>query len=788
MKQIKVLAQFYVDLLVKLGIVRFSLLLALGLVALAILVQVGVTLVLHGEVRDVDIARSVAFGLLITPWAVYFLSVVVEQLEDSRQRLSKLVTKLEEMRSRDMQLNKQLQENITKLNQEIDERQKAEEARELAMEDLENEVYHREKAQLELAEQSALLRSFLDASPDLIYYRNEKNQFSGCNRAMSELVGKSEKELVGLTPWDVYNPELATKIAKTDQRVFDEDVSLTYEQWLEYPDGRKAVFELRKVPFYSRSGRRLGLMGFGRDITERKRYEEAQEKASRDKTSFISTISHELRTPLNGIVGLSRMLLESELTEDQRNYLRTIHISAITLGNIFNDIIDLDKSDRRRLELLPKPLDLPEFITEIGNISALMAEQKGLRFDLEQLTQLPKMIEVDGTRLRQVLWNLMGNATKFTKQGGVILSVSCEVEADQAHIQFEVEDSGIGIPAGELDNIFAMYYQVQQGDDNLHAVGTGIGLAVSRQLVQLMNGDITVSSEEGEGSTFTVNITVPILACNTVSAEEDEELPSVPQLGLNIFMVEDIELNVTVAKSLLESLGHHVTVAMRGDEALEMFDPEEYDLVLLDIQLPDMTGFEIAQTLRERYQHLPALVALTANVIKDKSEYLEQGMDEALSKPLSVKAITEVIQRLVLTCSLDDEQEEALPFSANSQDQMYEQLLDLEMLSSYVDIVGPKPVLDSIAMFEEMMPGYLEILDSNMMAKDQDGIKFEAHKIKGAAGSIGLKHIQQVAQMAQSPELPTWWENINDWVDEIKYGYQDDLKVLKAWLAQYEKQ
>ena len=786
MKQIKILAQFYVDLLVKLGIFRFSLLVALALVALAMVVQISVTILLQGTMRDVEIIRSVTFGLFITPWAVYFLSVVVDQLEDSRQRLSKLVTKLEQMRSRDMELNQQLQANISRLNSEIEERKKAEEAREEAMQDLENEVYQRENAQLAVAEQSALLKSFLDASPDLIYYRNEKNQFSGCNRAMAELVGKSEKELVGLTPWDVYPAEVAKRIIKTDQELFDDNTAMTDEQWLDYPNGKKALFELRKVPFYRRNGKRLGLMGFGRDITERKKYEDALEKASRDKTAFIATISHELRTPLNGIVGLSRMLLETELTAEQRGYLRTVHVSAITLGNIFNDIIDLGKSDRRRLELLPQPLDLHGFIDEIGNISQLMAEQKGLRFDLECLTELPQNIKVDSTRLRQVLWNLIGNATKFTKQGGVVLSVSSDIHEHDADIIFEVEDSGIGIPKAEIENIFAMYYQVQQGDDNLHAVGTGIGLAVSQQLIQLMGGDISVDSEVGAGSTFTVKIKVPLV--ETV-VEEHEVTDVHPEMtGLSIFMVEDIELNVVVAKSLLERLGHEVTVAMRGDQALAMFKPEDYDLVLLDIQLPDMTGFDIAQQLRQQYQDLPALVALTANVVNDKTEYLAKGMDEVLNKPLSVKAITSVIENLVLSCS---DEVQATEFNDDVADNNHlthgsviDTLLDLEMLTSYVEIVGTEPVYTSIEMFEKMMPDYLAILDSNMIAKDQDGIKFEAHKIKGAAGSIGLKHIQQIAQKAQSPELPAWWENINDWVDEIKYSYQDDINVLKTWLKQ----
>ncbi|WP_104024318.1 aerobic respiration two-component sensor histidine kinase ArcB [Vibrio hyugaensis] len=784
MKPMKNLAQYYVDLLVKLGIVRFSILLALALVALAVVVQVGITLALKGNVDDIDIVRSVFFGLLITPWAVYFLSVVVDQLEESRQRLTKLVSKLKDMRSRDQELNFQLQQNIEKLNQEIEERIKAEEAREEAMQDLENEVFQRERTQLELAERTALLRSFIDASPDLIYYRNADGVFSGCNRAMEELTGKKEHQLVGLSPWDVYSKEVAEHIVDTDQKVFADNQAITYEQWLEYPDGRKHYFELRKVPFYSKDGRHLGLVGFGRDITERKRHEESLEKASRDKTTFISTISHELRTPLNGIVGLSRMLLDSQLTQEQRKHMQTINVSAITLGNIFNDIIDMDKFDRRKLELLPAPLNFEDFVAEIESISALMAEQKGLRFDLERLSALPKAIEVDATRLRQVIWNLVSNAMKFTKEGGVVMTVSADVEDDYVTIIMEVEDTGIGIPEEELDKIFAMYYQVKSGKDNLHAVGTGIGLAVSKQLINMMDGDITVASEEGFGSTFTVSIHVPIVELEepVIDAQRDK-------VHLNIFMVEDIELNITVAKSLLESLGHTVTVAMTGEEALVNFVPDEYDLALLDIQLPDMTGFDVAKYYREHYDNLPPLVALTANVMKDRREYLDNGMDDAISKPLAVQAMQSVIDKFFVN-RIDTEQQidiepEVIEVAELVPSPVIEtHLLDLDMLESYVDIVGVKPVYDSIKMFEDMMPGYMQILDSNMMAKDQDGIVSEAHKIKGAAGSIGLKHIQSVAQKAQSPDMPAWWENISDWVEEIKNEYQNDIQVLKSWLEQ----
>lgn len=159
-------------------------------------------------------------------------------------------------------------------------------------------------------------------------------------------------------------------------------------------------------------------------------------------------------------------------------------------------------------------------------------------------------------------------------------------------------------------------------------------------------------------------------------------------------------------------------------------------------------------------------------------------MDEAISKPINAKALSGIIQRLALTCSLPDTQE-TVPEQEVVSDELSDTLLDLDMLTSYVDLVGAQPVLDSITMFEEMMPGYIEILDSNMTARDKEGIVSEAHKIKGAAGSIGLKHIQQLAQKAQSPEMPAWWENVSDWVDEIKEGYQHDVAFLRNWVTRY---
>ncbi|EEW1782808.1 aerobic respiration two-component sensor histidine kinase ArcB, partial [Escherichia coli] len=596
-------------------------------------------------------------------------------------------------------------------------------------------------------------------------------------RAMELLTGKSEKQLVHLKPADVYSPEAAAKVIETDEKVFRHNVSLTYEQWLDYPDGRKACFEIRKVPYYDRVGKRHGLMGFGRDITERKRYQDALERASRDKTTFISTISHELRTPLNGIVGLSRILLDTELTAEQEKYLKTIHVSAVTLGNIFNDIIDMDKMERRKVQLDNQPVDFTSFLADLENLSALQAQQKGLRFNLEPTLPLPHQVITDGTRLRQILWNLISNAVKFTQQGQVTVRVRY-YEGDMLH--FEVEDSGIGIPQDELDKIFAMYYQVKDSHGGKPATGTGIGLAVSRRLAKNMGGDITVTSEQGKGSTFTLTIHAPSVAEEVDDAFDEDDMP-LP--ALNVLLVEDIELNVIVARSVLEKLGNSVDVAMTGKAALEMFKPGEYDLVLLDIQLPDMTGLDISRELTKRYprEDLPPLVALTANVLKDKQEYLNAGMDDVLSKPLSVPALTAMIKKFWDT---QDDEESTVTTEENSKS---EALLDIPMLEQYLELVGPKLITDGLAVFEKMMPGYVSVLESNLTAQDKKGIVEEGHKIKGAAGSVGLRHLQQLGQQIQSPDLPAWEDNVGEWIEEMKEEWRHDVEVLKAWVAKATK-
>ena len=206
--------------------------------------------------------------------------------------------------------------------------------------------------------------------------------------------------------------------------------------------------------------------------------------------------------------------------------------------------------------------------------------------------------------------------------------------------------------------------------------------------------------------------------------------------------------------------------------------------MLLDIQLPDMTGLDISRELKRKYDadDLPPLVALTANVLKDKKEYMDAGMDDVLSKPLSVPALTAMIKKFWDT--VEDEEESAMTPVESGKTQ---QLLDIPMLEQYIELVGPKLITDGLAVFEKMMPGYLSVLESNLTARDQKGIVEEGHKIKGAAGSIGLRHLQQLGQQIQSPDLPAWWDNVGEWVEEMKSEWQTDVAILKAWVANAAK-
>ena len=497
------------------------------------------------------------------------------------------------------------------------------------------------------------------------------------------------------------------------------------------------------------------------------------EKSMQNKTVLLETISHELRTPLNGIVGLSQMLLDTDLTDEQRSYLKTISMSALSLGHIFNDIIDVEKIGGQRIELYLQETDFYRFINDINNVGKLMAEQKQLLFVLKCGQNLPSFLMLDSTRLNQILWNLLSNAVKFTEKG----SISIEIERISANEYiFSVSDTGQGIPAQETDKIFAMYYQASQ---NKHKpAGSGIGLAVSKNIANLMGGDLTVQSTPGEGSTFTLKIKAEEVTT------QSNKIGKALNLGLDVLLVEDIELNIVVEKSIFQKLGCTVDVAMTGKQAIEKFNKNHYDVVFLDIQLPDMTGFQIARYFRQKYEkgeydYLPPLIALTANVMHSKTEYRRQGIDDVLRKPLSVKALTHSLKSYFgdeIALHTPETIESAVDFS-----------LDFEILDELIEMLGAQFVQNNLQLFKQMMSQYLANLLTAYEQYQQDPafakeVASCAHKIKGAAASIGLKNICQIAKQAQDDKATDWSVKIGDWIKQLEEQWMTNVNELEQWL------
>ncbi|KYK89865.1 ATPase [Aggregatibacter actinomycetemcomitans serotype d str. SA2200] len=559
---------------------------------------------------------------------------------------------------------------------------------------------------------------------------------------------------------------------------------------------RSIVFGLISAPFviyfftvlvekleHSRQALSCSVEDLRREVQERvsaeKKLSEALdnlEKINRDKTTLMTTISHELRTPLNGIIGLSRILLEENPSERQQNYLKTINSSALSLAHIFSDIIDLEKIDAKRIELNRKATDLYALLNDIANFALLMTEEKHLQFQLVCPPTLPNWLMLDGVRLNQVLWNLINNAVKFTQQGSVTLSVEQTAEEEFA---LRVTDTGIGIAEQDLQKIFELYYQA--GSDANKSLGSGIGLSVSKTIAQLMGGNLTVSSEVGKGSTFLFTFKAR-QAIKPV--EEDEHLP----LKLNILLVEDIEVNVVVAKSMLEKLGYQIDIAMTGAEAIRKFEQNYYDLVFLDIQLPDMSGFDIAAHFRQNYENgvydfLPPLIALTANVVQKKQEYLAQGMDDVIHKPLSLEELRH--------CLHDYFGEELAQFNLPSNKPQAESVeLDTKMLTELVEMLGADFVKNNLILFERTMQDYVAELQQAYQTylndpHTQPEVLSIAHKIKGALASMGLKRLQWIAAQAQNADTADWQGNIAHWVNLLAKEWQTDVVKLREWLAGY---
>jgi two-component system, OmpR family, aerobic respiration control sensor histidine kinase ArcB len=639
--------------------------------------------------------------------------------------------------------------------------------------DLELTLTQRQQVQEELVYKVFLFQTILDESPYVIGLYNEDSQILVCNRAVELITGKNRQQIVGSNPYHLFDKEPAHREVETNQQILQTQRPLSYDQWA---PRMLAHFEIHKVFFYDKTKKQRRILVFGRDITERKTLQLALEQANRSKTHFIATISHELRTPLSGIVGLSRLLREEPLDQSlQQRYLKTIYHSALTLNHIFNDIISLEKFEKHQITLVSEPLSLPALLEELEDLGQVLVEPKGLIFTLQSTEGLPELLLMDGTRLRQIIWNLLSNAVKFTTTGSVKLRLYQD-SAPTSLLVCEVTDSGIGISASEQSKIFDMHYQVKEQPGLNNPTGTGIGLALSQHLAELMGGSLRVHSQLGQGTCFTL-----LLPLTPVAQPVIVPLSPQPVVPLHLLLIEDMDITIKISTTIIEKLGHTVDVVMSGAEALAHFSPNQYHFILLDIQLPDMSGFEVVKRLRATYPKalLPPIVALTAAVLTDNNEYLAQGMDAVLNKPLSTESLAALIEHhgdSALPNTLNQTGLEMLPEAMLL-------LLDEGILNDYLKLLGPAGLTDNITLFNRILPTYLNELEQKLTTQQTPELYDVAHKIQNACATIGLKQLEQLAVKIQQANLPQEWPQVKQWIDQLHYQWPQTLQFLNQWLA-----
>ncbi len=519
----------------------------------------------------------------------------------------------------------------------------------------------------EEARQASDFDLFFSLIPDLACIVSTDGYFKKVNPAWETTLGYTHEEVLKTPMLEFIHPDdlerSLNEIAKQSREYRTKHFVNRYR----CKDGSYRIFDWTTT-FNRDDSTRFGI---ARDITEQRRSEEslrqseerlqrakdAAEAANRSKSEFLANMSHEIRTPMNGVIGLTDLALGTELTAEQREYLEGVKLSANLLLRILNDILDFSKIEAGKLEFEVIEFDLRETIAAMLTLMGVRAAAKNLELACDFAPDVPSRVLGDPGRLRQILVNLTGNAIKFTERGAVVIRVErLSEKGGEVELHFSVEDSGIGIPISKQKYVFSAFAQADSSSTRTFG-GTGLGLTISSQLVEMMGGKIWLESEEGKGSTF--HFTVRLGSIQARAEEKlrtDDGYADLPVASkdlsrLRFLVVEDNRVNRLVARRLIEKQNHSVSTAANGREALEMLERETFDCVLMDVQMPVLDGFEATAAIRNRERnsggHVP-IIAMTAHAMAgDLERCLAAGMDGYLTKPVHAKTLFATVERVL---------------------------------------------------------------------------------------------------------------------------------------------
>lgn len=524
----------------------------------------------------------------------------------------------------------------------------------------------RERAEQALRESEARYRQIVETAAEGIGLISPGGRIVFANQAFADMLGLSVDKLIGVSLRGLTDEEgwqeFVQRVERRRRGHRDRD---RFEYRFRHPDGSTVHTLVSTTPLLDSHGRYIGTLGMITDITALKRAEaelrrrqeellrakEAAEASAQAKSHFLAMASHEIRTPMNGVLGITELLLETPLTPQQRELVHTIRSSAETLLRVINDLLDLARMEAGKLPIRPRAFDLPELIRHLVALLGPLAEKKSLLLRMDYPEAAPRRFLGDPDRIAQVLLNLTGNAIKFTPSGHVRIAVQCpDRTAAHAVVRIAVEDTGPGIPEQKGDQLFQSFARLEQPTQP-HLPGSGLGLLISKRIVEWMGGEIGFDSRPGSGSTFWFELRLPLApepAPQSASIPENPPNPP-PAPRLRVLLAEDNPVNQLVARRMLERFGCAVDIAADGDEALSLFEPGRYDLVLLDCEMPVRDGFSTAREIRSREvgrETRTPIIALTASSpSEDPARFQSAGLDDYLPKPLRAEALERLLRQ-----------------------------------------------------------------------------------------------------------------------------------------------